>query len=122
MEIISFLKQLSEDFRISVTDKQLSLEASFQQEPVYVAIDKFYFSTAILNVLDNAVKYSKGEVNISLSTLTDKGFFILKIKDQGIGIPKAAQHYLFDKFYRVSQGNLQSNHRNLQCRCSGSVS
>ena len=109
LEIISFLKQLSEDFSISVTDKQLSLEASFQQEPVYVAIDKFYFSTAILNVLDNAVKYSKGEVNISLSTLTDKGFFILKIKDQGIGIPKAAQHYLFDKFYRVSQGNLQSN-------------
>lgn len=108
VELTSFLSHLSEDFKVSVADKPVSLETIFQQEPVHLSIDPFYFSTAILNILDNAVKYSEGKTFISLTTFIEKEFFILKIKDQGIGIPKSAQAYLFEKFYRVSQGNLQT--------------
>ena len=69
-------------------------------------IDKFHLTTAINNVLENAVKY--GCNNITISTKNENGHFQISIQDDGIGISKQKQHLLFEKFYRVEQGNLHN--------------
>jgi signal transduction histidine kinase len=69
-------------------------------------LDKFHLTTAINNVLENAVKY--GCHNITIVTSIENGMFSIGIHDDGIGISKTKQHLLFEKFYRVEQGNLHN--------------
>ena len=63
-------------------------------------------TTAILNVLENAVKY--GSNTITIKTELIKNQFNISIKDDGIGISKNKHSLLFDKFYRVEEGNLHN--------------
>jgi signal transduction histidine kinase len=57
-------------------------------------------------VLENAVKYGSSTITIKTEIL--KNQFNISIKDDGIGISKNKQSLLFDKFYRVEQGNLHN--------------
>ena len=59
------------------------------------------------NICDNAVKYSHEEVRIDIFCAKDtEGNVVIIISDNGIGISTAHQHHIFDKFYRVPNGNL----------------
>ena len=58
------------------------------------------------NLIDNAIKYSPGEARVEIRCRTENGWFILSVRDQGIGIPHDKQRHVFDKFYRVPTGNL----------------
>ena len=67
-----------------------------------VLADEQYMTEAISNLLDNAIKYSKDEIKIKISTIdTDKNV-LLKVRDNGIGITKEEQQIIFDKFGRAA--------------------
>ncbi|MBK0379977.1 sensor histidine kinase [Mucilaginibacter segetis] len=67
--------------------------------------DKTYFEHAIKNVIDNAIKYTPGEVNIQVACSVENGFLAIAVKDNGIGISSEALPRVFEKFYRVSSGD-----------------
>jgi signal transduction histidine kinase len=63
--------------------------------------------TAVSNVLDNAVKYSGGQVEISVRVETpDEKHVTLSVRDQGVGIPAGELKRVFKRFYRVSNRSL----------------
>ncbi len=67
-----------------------------------VLADEQYLTEAIANLLDNAIKYSKDDIKIKISTIdTDKNV-LLKVRDNGIGITKEEQQIIFDKFGRAA--------------------
>ena len=67
-----------------------------------VFADEQYLTEAIANLLDNAIKYSKDEIKLKISTIdTDKNV-LLKVRDNGIGITKEEQQIIFDKFGRAA--------------------
>lgn len=67
-----------------------------------VLADEQYLTEAITNLLDNAIKYSKDEIKIKISSIdTDKNV-LLKVRDNGIGITKEEQQIIFDKFGRAA--------------------
>lgn len=76
-----------------------------------IFVDEMQFTNVIFNILDNAVKYKKDDeaprLDISTRNLSD-GKLEIKISDNGIGIKKDDQKRIFDKFYRVSTGNLHN--------------
>ena len=61
-------------------------------------------SEAIINLIDNAIKYSTDKKEISIITGVEAGFAYIEIKDKGIGISDENQKKIFEKFYRVSDG------------------
>lgn len=67
-------------------------------------LDEEAVSEAVVNLLDNAVKYSKDKKEISVRTGFDKDFSFVEIQDYGIGIPKEDQKKIYEKFFRVSSG------------------
>ncbi|MFY0253001.1 sensor histidine kinase [Chitinophaga sp. 30R24] len=69
-------------------------------------VDKTHLSNAINNLVDNAIKYSGDQVQLYLQTSLNNGVLKIKVKDNGIGIPKVYQSSIFDKFFRVPTGNL----------------
>lgn len=70
--------------------------------------DAFHLSNAISNLLDNAIKYSEGEVDIDIQTKIENQNLILSVADRGMGISKEQQKLIFEKFYRVPTGNLHN--------------
>jgi len=98
------LKAIVADFKVAFP--KVTIETHFNTNETSLALDKFHLTTAILNVLENAVKY--GSTNIFIKTEFIKNQFNISIKDDGIGISKNKHSLLFDKFYRVEQGNLHN--------------
>ncbi|GEP92829.1 hypothetical protein CTE07_44740 [Chitinophaga terrae (ex Kim and Jung 2007)] len=73
-----------------------------------VLIDKVHLGNAINNLVDNAIKYSKEPVQLYVQTSLENGILKIKVKDNGIGIPKVYHHNIFDKFFRVPTGDLHN--------------
>ncbi|MFY0481506.1 sensor histidine kinase [Flavobacterium sp. PLA-1-15] len=100
----SFLNSIVDDFQIAYPN--VAILTDFDSKKINLNLDKFHLTTAITNVLENAVKY--GCQNITITTSLENSQFNIGIQDDGIGIPKSKHSLLFDKFYRVEQGNLHN--------------
>lgn len=98
------LKTIVDDFHLAFPE--VKIHSEFTDTKVNLHIDKFHLTTAINNVLENAVKY--GCQKITLKTMLQNSKFTISIEDDGIGISKSKQSQLFEKFYRVNQGNLHN--------------
>jgi two-component system phosphate regulon sensor histidine kinase PhoR len=61
-------------------------------------------SEAIINLLDNAVKYSSEVKEVEIKTGLENNFIYVEVSDKGIGISKEHQDKIFDKFFRVTSG------------------
>ncbi len=70
--------------------------------------DRLHLVSVIFNLLDNALKYSKGTPQIQIVAKGDAEKVQLIISDNGIGIPKEFHDKIFDKFFRVPTGNLHN--------------
>lgn len=99
----SLLETLIADFHLAYPSVQIQKDFKASET---LLLDKFHLTTAINNVLENAVKY--GCQNITIVTSTEDKLFSISIQDDGIGISKTKQPLLFEKFYRVEQGNLHN--------------
>lgn len=64
--------------------------------------DEQYLTEAISNLIDNAIKYSKDEIEISITSQENDKYILLKVRDNGIGISKEDQLIIFDKFGRAA--------------------
>lgn len=104
VRINTLLQTIIADFNLAYPNVKIYSELNASE--ITLSLDKFHLTTAINNVLENAVKY--GCQNITLMTSLEKDNFHISIQDDGIGILKTKQPLLFEKFYRVEQGNLHN--------------
>jgi len=65
-----------------------------------------HITNVLFNLLDNAVKYSKDEPKIIISTELKDHFVVVSVKDHGIGIQNEHVGQIFERFYRVPTGNV----------------
>ena len=68
--------------------------------------DELHFSNVIYNLIDNAIKYSIGAPDISISTLNKSGQVVIRVADKGVGMSRDQQTKIFEQFYRIPTGNL----------------
>lgn len=97
-----YLHTVLDDFLISVNEKDVIIDRSINVNNNVVLIDKFFFTTALYNILENAIKYNKESVKINFTATSEKNFKII-IEDNGIGILPENKQLIFDKFFR--EGN-----------------
>jgi two-component system phosphate regulon sensor histidine kinase PhoR len=67
-------------------------------------IDSGSIAQSLSNLLDNAVKYSNGQKDITVTLRREGDFIVISVSDQGVGIPRDEQQKIFDRFHRVSTG------------------
>ena len=70
-----------------------------------VEADETHITNCIMNLLDNANKYSPESPNIIVRTESDQQSFRISVQDHGIGMSKETQKHVFEKFYRVPTGD-----------------
>jgi signal transduction histidine kinase len=90
-----------------IQGKQVNFSLS-GEGPVFIHGDRLYLETAFHNLIDNAIKYSNGSVDITIDIGENNRDSIIKIRDNGMGIPQQYIKNIFEKFFRVPQGDAQS--------------
>ncbi len=93
---------------LQVEEKQGTLDVRLTAEKDLILADEVHFTNLINNLLDNAVKYSKENLAIKLSTTTNGNNLKIKIEDNGIGMNKETVNRIFEKFYRAHTGNVHN--------------
>lgn len=68
--------------------------------------DYDHLTNLVSNLLDNALKYSPDSPEITVSTRNTDDGIVLSVEDKGIGMTKAVQSKIFDRFYRLASGNV----------------
>lgn len=71
-------------------------------------INEVHFTNVLVNILENAIKYSPDVPEIEVFTENIKDMILVKIKDNGLGMSKVAQKRVFEKFYREHTGDLHN--------------
>lgn len=87
------------------SEREIIFNLNIQPDDLTICADKTHLNNALSNLIDNAIKYSKDKTIIDITAYIDNRYFIIKVKDNGIGIAPDKQKFVFEKFYRVPQGN-----------------
>ena len=96
-EAVSSLTAKSQPFAMA---SQVRIITNFQPDLGKVLVDPFWLDQIITNLLDNAIRYSHGNGQIDINVQRKGKNILLVIKDQGVGIPKEEQKFIFEKFFR----------------------
>lgn len=96
------------NFTLQIDSKEGLLIPSLHADNDCVNGDSVHLTNVISNLLDNAVKYTSVKPEIFIETRNNNGMLMVSVRDNGIGISKANQKRVFDKFYRVSTGNVHN--------------
>lgn len=91
-----------------VEDRQGYIKTFLNADVSSVLANETHFTNVIVNILDNAIKYSPDAPKIEVYTENVGTNIILKIKDHGSGMSKAAAKRVFEKFYREHTGNIHN--------------
>ncbi len=87
----------------SVKDKNISLDFNFVKDDIYLRANPELMKQLILNLVDNAIKYSKEEGFVKLNLEEDEKNVTFSVEDDGIGIPSGDVDRIFERFYRVDK-------------------
>lgn len=106
INIHQLLQEISEHVNLQIKGKKGDLSLNLEAKNPVIEGDLTHISNILYNLLDNANKYSPDSPDIKVTTRNVQQGVEISIEDKGIGISRENQKYIFEKFYRVSTGNL----------------
>jgi two-component system phosphate regulon sensor histidine kinase PhoR len=108
----SYLNDVAENvyrsYKFHLEQKGFTFSIVKDESIPIIKIDEEAISEAIVNLVDNAVKYSNTSKEIIIRTGMENNNAYVQVEDKGIGIPEKDQKKVFEKFFRVSSGNVHN--------------
>lgn len=102
------IKSALNNITLQVEEKAGKLDVVLEATNDSIMADEVHFTNLVNNLLDNAVKYSKDNLAIKLSTHNTGKYLQVKIEDNGIGMNRETLNRIFEKFYRAHTGNIHN--------------
>ncbi len=103
------LRQLIEEvlntLKLQFEARQANVHFETQGSDFTMNADKLHITSVIFNLLDNALKYSKGIPDITVRLTRQENDLLLEVEDKGMGIPEEYRSRVFDRFFRIPSGD-----------------
>jgi signal transduction histidine kinase len=106
--LCSFLKKLHDKMHPAFQAKKMSL-VYYCDGNITVHIDQKRFEQVMMNLLDNALKYSDQGSTVSIDARAEKNNIMIIVSDEGRGIPKEDLPHIFERFYRVDKSRSRTS-------------
>ena len=104
-DINLLIKESINDLQPLIEQRNAIVKTSFAMQDVMINADRPYLRLCLINLIENAIKYSTSPI-IDISTKLDGAVLLIAIKDNGIGIATEHQKKIFERFYRITDGEL----------------
>jgi signal transduction histidine kinase len=101
-DLQELVKTTAEQMKLLADEKQITMGGD-SSGPVYSLGDESRIKQVLVNLLDNAIKYSREGGHIVTSVRTDDNTAVLTVTDDGVGIPVDALPHIFERFYRAEE-------------------
>ena len=105
LDMHEMIRSLIDTMKIQVENKGGRITSVFSARQFELKGDETHLSNSIMNLLDNANKYSLDSPNLIVRTENKRDTFCISIQDHGMGMSKETQKHVFEKFYRLPTGN-----------------
>ncbi|AZA72732.1 sensor histidine kinase [Chryseobacterium indoltheticum] len=102
------IKKTTESFNLIIQQRNGKLIQEFNATHYTFRIDEFHISNMLVNLLDNANKYSPEPPEISIKTHNEGIWYVLEISDKGMGMETQNKTKIFEKFFREETGNIHN--------------
>ena len=102
----TIIEHAIETIEIQVLQRNGKINLDLNAEDHFLYGDGEHLTNLVNNLLDNAIKYSPDLPEITITTQNSEKGIILSVEDKGIGMTKAVQSKIFERFYRQSSGNV----------------
>ena len=106
IDVHELINNAVKSFGLIVKEREGEITCQLNADKHIIYGDKIHITNTLHNLIDNAIKYSSDKPKVTITTNNNKGFIEISVEDNGIGISKEGQKYIFDKFYRVPTGNV----------------
>ena len=100
VEVGGFVRKVLDAYRLEIRDLGFTIDCVLPSTPITALVDQDAVCEALLNLLDNAAKYSEENKHIVVSMETSGAWMRISVSDRGVGIPHAELKSIFAKFYR----------------------
>lgn len=98
-------KEVMESMKLQFEKQQAGLSIELTGANFIIEADKRHIASVIYNLLDNALKYSNRDPQISLQIIDRSDYIEFRVTDNGIGVPKEYRQKIFEQFFRVPSGD-----------------
>ncbi|WP_066438691.1 sensor histidine kinase [Chryseobacterium sp. CCH4-E10] len=102
------IKRTTESFNLIVQQRNGILTQEFNATEYIFKIDEFHISNMLVNLLDNANKYSPEAPEISIKTRNEGHLYVIEVSDKGMGMETQNKTKIFEKFFREETGNIHN--------------
>jgi two-component system phosphate regulon sensor histidine kinase PhoR len=102
------IKRTTESFGLIVSQRNGTLRQEFNADKYTFKIDEFHISNMLVNLLDNANKYSPEAPEIDVKTKNEGNWYVIEISDKGMGMETENKTRIFEKFFREETGNIHN--------------
>lgn len=100
-DVTRIVEEVLEAYRFQIEQQGFGLEVKLGEDVPELPVDKEALGQALINLLNNALKYSRDEKHVRVEVRRDGRHVVIAVSDAGIGIPKGEQKKIFEKFYRA---------------------
>ncbi|MBK7376148.1 MAG: hypothetical protein IPJ02_11450 [Chitinophagaceae bacterium] len=107
-EVNTLIREAINDLQPLVEQKNAVIKTSFSIPEILVKADRSYLRLCFINLIENAIKYASAPV-IQVSTGLKGTDLVVSVADNGIGIAQEHQKKIFDRFYRITEGELHTS-------------
>jgi len=97
-----------DSFKLQLEAKPASVDTVLEADPSVIQADEEYLLHVFSNLIDNAIKYSKDTIDITIKTSVIGNKLQITFQDKGIGMDATTSKHIFEKFYRAHSGNIHN--------------
>jgi two-component system phosphate regulon sensor histidine kinase PhoR len=108
IHVHEIIRDVMDNFALQLQERQAKSELCLAAKNDLLDADEVHFTNLISNLVDNAIKYSKDNLLIKISTSDTSRHLVIKVEDSGIGMNKETLRRIFEKFYRAHTGNIHN--------------
>jgi len=108
VDMHQLIEAVVENSKLKIEQNGSEIKLNLKAKNAILSIDEMHMTNVLFNLIDNAIKYRSGELLVEISTRISNKHFVITIKDNGQGMSKNTVSHIFDKFFRLTEGNIHT--------------